>query len=215
MASFLENIFGDANCNPCSKICGQGEQVFERPANDTTKLMYRYEDPNVEPLGSDPTAPLAATKLDQSAKMANGSELEERPASKVEAGATYTGQWLGNLRHGQGVLTRPDGQKYTGSFECGRSHGYGVFIAADGNKYEGEWSQDRAHGFGKYVHMDGSTYEGEWDMDEKRGKGTEYWADGSQYEGEFEHGYKHGKGNYRSATGVLYKGQFKYDKMDG
>ncbi len=34
-----------------------------------------------------------------------------------KTGAIYSGQWKGGLRHGQGVMTWPDGAKYEGMWE--------------------------------------------------------------------------------------------------
>merc|ERR1719491_905235 len=39
------------------------------------------------------------------ADFGDSSELVERPMMEVETGAQYKGQWLGQQKHGQGVLT--------------------------------------------------------------------------------------------------------------
>merc|ERR1719162_2279976 len=39
------------------------------------------------------------------ADFGNSSELAERSVMDVEAGAQYKGQWLGQQKHGKGILT--------------------------------------------------------------------------------------------------------------
>lgn len=141
-------------------------------------------------------------------------ELMESPEVELEGGARYKGQWLGDERHGKGVLTASDGQKYEGQFRHNMAHGRGCFIEADGSRYEGQWQEDQKHGHGTYLHADGTTFEGQWQQDAKSGTGTEYWAD-AQYQGEFLFGFKHGVGIYKSNKGVEYEGQFRDDNMDG
>mmetsp|Transcript_84725 Transcript_84725/g.165791 ORF Transcript_84725/g.165791 Transcript_84725/m.165791 type:complete len:375 (-) Transcript_84725:88-1212(-) len=142
--------------------------------------------------------------------------LEELPEVEVEGGYLYSGQWRGQVRHGQGVLERrSEGIRYEGAFVDGQAHGRGVFVGSDGSTYDGEWERDHMHGYGKYVDVDGSVYEGEWVQDQKSGRGIEWHSDGARYEGEFWMGGKHGAGIYRSGTGVEYEGQYAHDKMDG
>lgn len=141
--------------------------------------------------------------------------LEERATLEVEGGYSYTGQWRGPSRHGQGALERADGVRFVGSFYDNMAHGRGIFTGADRSRYEGEWERDHMHGYGKYVDFDGSTYEGEWSVDAKSGRGIECFSDGARYEGEFWQGGKHGAGIFRSGTGVEYEGQYAFDKMNG
>merc|ERR1719161_2638981 len=68
-----------------------------------------------------------------------GQQREERPVHKFNNEATYTGQWLGNQRDGQGTQ-----------------------VWADGAKYDGQWLADKAHGKGKFIHENGDAYEGQW-----------------------------------------------------
>ena len=41
-------------------------------------------------------------------------QVEDRPTFSFQSGAQYTGQWLGNKRHGAGVQSWPDGALYEG-----------------------------------------------------------------------------------------------------
>ena len=51
-------------------------------------------------------------------------------------GETYSGQWLGGLRHGHGTMLSQD------------------------ESYEGDWEYNIAEGKGKLTHANGDTYEG-------------------------------------------------------
>jgi len=97
--------------------------------------------------------------------------LEERPTIEIEGNAKYTGQWLGELRQGWGVVYRPDGGRYEGELVGNRANGKGRFKKANGDVYEGQWRDDKAHGQGSYSHADGSSYYGQWCDDMKNGVG--------------------------------------------
>ena len=45
---------------------------------------------------------------------------------KFKNGVVYKGEWKGNVRHGYGVQTWPDGAKYEGNYVDGRKCGQGV-----------------------------------------------------------------------------------------
>jgi len=144
---------------------------------------------------------------------AEEAELEDRPQQFVD-GAYYSGQWRGDVRHGQGRLERVKWGSYEGQFVNGKATGIGFLVKVTGDMYSGEWLNDCAHGHGHYIHGDGSTYQGQWDSDMKSGHGLEQWPDGSTYEGEFVRGRKHGHGYYCACEGS-YDGQFREDVMDG
>jgi len=42
------------------------------------------------------------------------SQLEMRSLVQFKNGATYEGQWLGNMKHGHGTQKWKDGAKYVG-----------------------------------------------------------------------------------------------------
>jgi len=144
--------------------------------------------------------------------------LEHRPEQEIADGGTYSGQWRGLLQHGEGVLTRPNGDVFKGQFENGLANGRGILIASDGSKYDGDWCEGFAHGQGKYIHSNGSTYEGQWVEDEISGHGIQTWVDGTRFEGQYLKSLKHGSGTYRSyssGNGQVYEGQFRDDKIHG
>lgn len=89
-------------------------------------------------------------------------EAQVRPQHTFANGSTYTGDWLGLVRHGSGVQVWPDGARYEGQWQHDMANGIGRFEHCDGDVYEGEWKNDKANGRGIYMHASGSTYIGEW-----------------------------------------------------
>lgn len=92
-------------------------------------------------------------------------QLEDRNQVHFKNGATYTGQWLGNMKHGFGTQIWKDGAKYEGNWRFNKACGHGKFWHVDGDIFEGEWLDDKANGHGVYVHQNGARYEGEWKDD--------------------------------------------------
>ena len=65
----------------------------------------------------------------------------------LPCGAAYTGDALdGTVPHGQGTLTRANGDTYTGGWREGAQAGKGVAAFADGRAYDGEWEGGAPHG---------------------------------------------------------------------
>merc|ERR1719499_2869632 len=72
----------------------------------------------------------------QALTFAKDMQRESRPEFIFDTGATYTGEWVGTQRDGQGSQ-----------------------VWADGARYEGQWKEDKAHGRGRFTHSDGDVYE--------------------------------------------------------
>lgn len=62
-------------------------------------------------------------------------EVQERPLYRFRSGNTYSGQWLGNQRHGLGTQRWFDGAVYYGSWQGNMAHGLGRFVHSDGDVY--------------------------------------------------------------------------------
>lgn len=139
--------------------------------------------------------------------------LLSRPSCDIGGGVTYTGQWLGEVRHGQGVLRTAQGQVYFGDIRNNIAHGSGMAKEENGAVYRGQWNGGMRHGHGKLICEDGSTYEGAWHEDKQHGEGVEVYPDGC-YQGQFVGGCRHGTGNLAGA-GFTYAGQFRSGEMDG
>ena len=61
--------------------------------------------------------------------------MQERPLYRFRSGNTYSGQWLGNQRHGLGTQRWFDGAVYYGSWQGNMAHGLGRFVHSDGDVY--------------------------------------------------------------------------------
>lgn len=111
---------------------------------------------------------------------AGDAEWSNCEGKKDWRGDEYSGSWLDNKPHGQGVLTTSDGAKYVGEWEGGKAHGQGTYTETDGEKYVGGWRYNRFHGKGTFTKCDDCpSYDGEWKGGDMHGQGTLYAADGS------------------------------------
>lgn len=90
------------------------------------------------------------------------------------SGATYSGYFKGNLRHGKGTWAHPNGEEYDGEYKDNKKHGLGVYSFKDtGKMYIGSWVNDKIEGKGLYYFDRGHTvsYFGEYANDRKHGSG--------------------------------------------
>ncbi|POM81354.1 Hypothetical protein PHPALM_689 [Phytophthora palmivora] len=148
---------------------------------------------------------------------------------RTEMCSTYEGQWVQDLRHGNGVLT--SGSKdfiYDGAWENDQRCGYGHCVISCGREtYSGQWRANAFHGTGQYTDAEGSIYEGEFVQGKKHGVGkviapvVEVQSDCTiqnhteQYSGEWRDGCREGLGDAIFADGSRYSGQWKDDLQDG
>eukprot|EP00401_Gymnodinium_catenatum_P009332 CAMPEP_0117503340 /NCGR_PEP_ID=MMETSP0784-20121206/24278_1 /TAXON_ID=39447 /ORGANISM="" /LENGTH=299 /DNA_ID=CAMNT_0005298651 /DNA_START=176 /DNA_END=1076 /DNA_ORIENTATION=- len=139
---------------------------------------------------------------------------ESRRTFVFNSGATYTGQWLGNMRHGFGCQTWTDGAKYEGEWVNNEADGRGI-VELDGDVYLGEWKANVASGRGVHYHRDITCYVGQWRKDLQDGYGVETWGDGCRYEGCFKAGHKKGAGVYYWDDGGMYMGEWDLNCMQG
>lgn len=123
--------------------------------------------------------------------------VEAGPLSGVYSGGLKNGKYHG---HGLMKYSRAPriGQIYEGNWVDDLKCGQGRMIYANGDVYTGEWSNDMRNGNGKLKSQSGASYEGEWKDDVREGQGTIVNCDGSRYVGEFHADKRHG-------TGVLYR----------
>mmetsp|Transcript_15254 Transcript_15254/g.26684 ORF Transcript_15254/g.26684 Transcript_15254/m.26684 type:complete len:376 (+) Transcript_15254:91-1218(+) len=153
----------------------------------------------------------------------DGALVSATQPAQFKTGATYSGDWLEDCRHGFGTQTSPKGTKYqgdfknnkrdgtgtlwkreegklvkqyTGEWKSNKRHGLGIHFYTNGDKYEGEWQNGKRHGRGKLFYSNGDQYDGEFVEDERSGLGIMMYANGNWYEGHFDRGVKHGPGRY-------------------
>jgi len=125
---------------------------------------------------------------------------------KIDAsGDCYVGDFLNNVRHGEGIFSS-GGDTYTGSWKEDRRNGHGTLVWRSTARYCGNFVDDYREGFGKYTWANGDHYEGEWHLSLRTGKGKIVWAEGNSYDGEWEEGFQNGQGVYKWVDGDRFEG---------
>ena len=72
----------------------------------------------------------------------------------------YRGGWQGNVRHGHGLMTYPDGRIYEGQWVEDSREGFGTLTYPGvSRQYAGEWETDRRDGYGVMLYGRNSSYE--------------------------------------------------------
>lgn len=61
----------------------------------------------------------------------------------------YTGQWLDNLPHGQGMEILSTGERYHGNYKFGEKHGQGSYIWEENCHYSGDFVHNMMTGRGR------------------------------------------------------------------
>jgi len=127
----------------------------------------------------------------------------------------YLGEWLNNLRHGQGTFVFSNGSKYVGQWLNDQYDGQGTFTFANGDTYVGQFKHAKLDGQGTYLFANGNTYVGQWQDGNKNGQGEFSFTGGAKYEGQFRADNYNGQGIFTFANGDKYVGEFKDDNYDG
>jgi hypothetical protein len=98
----------------------------------------------------------------------------------------YSGQYVNDMRHGQGVMINKDGTVYIGQWLNNKRHGNGTYYYLNGDSYSGEWVQGRKHGSGNYSFAKQKCeYFGQWEAD-KIIRGDWRLPNGVYYSGAFD-----------------------------
>ena len=70
------------------------------------------------------------------------------------------GGWQGNVRHGHGMMTYPDGRIYEGQWVEDSREGFGTLTYPGvSRQYAGDWEADRRDGYGVMLYGQDSSYE--------------------------------------------------------
>lgn len=124
----------------------------------------------------------------------------------------YTGEFLGDLRHGRGRLENLKKKDvYEGEFTRGQITGKGIYIWSNKERYEGDFVKGIKHGKGIYLWPDGIEYKGEYVNGIREGKGIYKWNDGRVFDGMFKDGKPDGKGKF-TYKGVTVLCEYKNGK---
>ena len=72
----------------------------------------------------------------------------------------FRGGWQGNVRHGHGMMTYPDGRIYEGQWVEDSREGFGTLTYPGvSRQYAGDWEADRRDGYGVMLYGQDSNYE--------------------------------------------------------
>ena len=118
-------------------------------------------------------------------------------------GCKYIGQFVNDMRHGQGKCMYPNNLGYyTGQWYKNVKSGVGSMTYANGDIYVGEWSNDRHYGKGKLTMKGGAQlYEGDFVNNKKQGRGLQTNTDnGDVYIGLWYNDVRHGIGMLKSGS---------------
>lgn len=130
-----------------------------------------------------------STMCDENAVL-HGQGKEVWPGGIKYEGAFYMGQ-----KQGRGTLNIKDAE-YTGDFLNDEMHGEGVMIWKNKKRYIGSWKKGLMHGKGEMIWPNGKSYKGDYKNGEKHGRGVMRWTNGRIYDGEWKHGKQHGQAIY-------------------
>jgi hypothetical protein len=112
-----------------------------------------------------------------------------------------------------GTIFHPNAKgEYTGGFQHDLRHGQGIMTMPDGSKYLGEFRDDSINGQGVYTWLGGARLSG-WFEDGLPTKGTYYMTTGDKYVGEFKGLAMSGSGKLTDANGRITEGVFEDDAV--
>ncbi len=81
-------------------------------------------------------------------------------------GSRYEGQFLNDMRNGQGVFYFKEGGYYNGTYLDDKANGQGERLYPNGDKYSGNWRKNRRNGEGVLtVATTGQQVKGFWEND--------------------------------------------------
>ena len=131
---------------------------------------------------------------------------------------SYKGEWVGNMRVGEGIEFFAGSEIYVGAFKEDQRHGFGREFYFDGDcKYEGEWKDGKYDGNGSLFYEDDEPhgdeeYVGQWKNGLAHGNGKYYADKQLEYEGEWFEDKRHGKGTAYKDNQVVYSGLWEDDE---
>lgn len=142
----------------------------------------------------------------------------------LDDGTEYVGEWVNNLRHGEGKHYTADGF-YDGSFVEDLYQGEGnYYVWSDKTNcdnqglwhlYSGYWKGGKYEGAGMKYELNGDVYQGEFYKGKKSGQGKMLYANGDEYEGDWANDLRNGQGMLTKKNGDKFVGIYKDDKRNG
>ncbi|XP_074566690.1 phosphatidylinositol 4-phosphate 5-kinase 6-like isoform X2 [Curcuma longa] len=191
----------------------QKQQQLQHPRPRTvdacaSSMSVVANDDQLDVSSSDSPAPSTPVNSDETPSVYHAERL-------LSTGDFYTGQWFGNVPHGQGKYLWTDGCMYEGEWQHGKTMGKGKFSWPSGATYEGRFKGGFMDGYGTYIGALGDTYRGTWSMNLKHGHGVKSYASGDYYDGEWRCGMQDGHGRYVWKNGNEYVGRWRAGIVDG
>ncbi len=102
--------------------------------------------------------------------------------NKTKERAVYEGEWVSDMRSGQGTMKWMDGSVYEGEWRVDKRF-YGRLKMSVGYTYEGGWENGLFHGKGKLVMKNGMQMECEFEQGRASVNGRVVYKDGAVYVG--------------------------------
>jgi len=97
----------------------------------------------------------------------------------------HAGEWLKDVKHGEGAYITKDGDIYSGSWWKGMKHGRGTYVyKKDQSQLIGKWVQNKFKE-GQWAFKDGTVYSGRFVQNHPIGRGTFKFPNGNEQDGEF------------------------------
>jgi hypothetical protein len=136
-----------------------------------------------------------------------------------DGAVSFSGEKLGEFRHGVGHLVLSNGDVYDGEFRFNVRKGHGVLCTRDGKKiYEGEWSCDLYQGKGTLHNVNNETSAtlsqqviNYFDINKSGGFDQLF----ENYTGDFINGHFEGHGVLQLVDGTTYSGEFRGGSLNG
>ena len=214
-----------------SPVAAMGQPTLQPPGSPSTKVQKgnllgdrRADSPPAR--GRDSGQPFLENRKEALSAIKRAEKLElkspERSPSPVarysiSPGSPGSPQVMGR------VVLRDD---YKGDFVEDLKQGQGRMRYADGSVYYGSWWRDMRHGYGEYYYANGDKYTGHWENDlmhtplivkeTDADQGMYIWNNGDYYKGGFANGKKYGEGRKDIvADGSIMQGHWEYDEFQG
>lgn len=182
-------------------------------ANKGTFLSYLLEKSTAFAIVKQ-TRPNTPGRITRFAKFAKTPPKPNSPSMNM----SYTGDYRGDEREGEGEALYRNGDRYIGAWIRGKRHGSGEYhYKVSELVYEGDWTEDLKHGRGTVLFPNGDKVDCLWEKDALQGgKGTvEYTSVHCRYVGELQAAKQHGQGLLSYASRASYKGAFEADRRHG
>jgi len=140
-----------------------------------------------------------------------------------------SGEWVNDMKQGQGTMVYPSGNTYTGQWAADVKSGHGVMVwLTKAQRYSGQWERDLPNGLGEHTweQPDASAggshatcimpnrYRGSFLNGQRHGEGALLYSSGARYEGGWVADRKEGDGVYVFEDGTVFEGRFVADRPD-